>query len=182
MGGLAPAARRFARLVALAALASLAIAAEVAPAPGAARTTPAPDLLFGLFAAAAIRRPGAAPLALVFAAGALRDLLTGAPAGLGTAALLAGVEALRRAGAPLRRRGFGAEWAAAAGAGAALVALQALALVLTLHPAPPLRDLALRAAATALAYPAAALVARIALRIAPRGAAAEGDLMFGRRA
>jgi hypothetical protein len=182
MGGAAPGALRLLRLAVMASLAWVAIAAEVAPAAGSTRTVPAPDLLLGLFAAAAIRGPAAAPALLVFGAGVLRDLLTGAPPGLGAVGLIAGVEVLKRAGASLRRRRFGLEWAAVAGAGAAAVAAQALLLGLTLYPPPPLGDLALRAGMTALAYPVAALAARLALRLGPRAAVAEGELMFGRRA
>jgi rod shape-determining protein MreD len=163
---------------ALAAFGWAAVAIELAP----SVPRPAPDLLFCVVALWAIRRPAAAPLILAFLLGLGRDLVSGAPAGLGALALTLSAAALRSAGATLRRRNVIVEWAAVVAVAAAALLGQRLLLALTLAPAPGLGDLASRLAATALAWPVVVLALRLPARIGPAPATAEGGLMFERRA
>ena len=117
---------------------------------------PAPDLVFVLVAAWTIRRPAGAPLWEVVALGLAADILLSRPVGLGAAALLLSVEALRARAASPRAGRFPAEWAVVAAVGAvALLAMNGALAMVFLDPL-PLGVLARQAAATALAYPLAA--------------------------
>jgi rod shape-determining protein MreD len=144
-------------------------------------SSPMPDLMFCVAALWSIRRPAAAPLTLLFALALARDLVSGAPAGLGALAFVLVCAALRRNSAALRRRAFPVEWLTAATAAALMLTAQQALLIVTLAPTPSLDDLGLRFGATALAYPAVALIFRWAARVGPPNATADGELMFERR-
>ncbi len=172
---------RLAAMLGFVALGWAATAAELAPVMGAPGAWPAPDLLFCVAAALAVRRPAATPAALVFLLGLMRDMLGGGPVGLGALALLAGVEGARAAAARGRPLGLMAEWLGAALWAAAASGLVFVGLLVTLAPTPALAELGLRLAATAAAYPLVALALRVGLRGRP-AAGSDGDMMFGRRA
>jgi rod shape-determining protein MreD len=119
---------------------------------------PSPDLLFCVLAVWVVRRPDSLPVALVFALGVMRDLLTDPPPGIGALSLVVAVELLRARRRALARQSFLAEWAVAGLALAGMLAMQWLALLLTFAQ-PPYLSLVLQQAILTLAlYPAAALL------------------------
>jgi rod shape-determining protein MreD len=140
-----------------------------------------PDLLFCVAALWSIRRPAAVPLTVLFALALARDLVSGAPVGLGALAFVLVCAALRGNSAALRRRAFPVEWLTVATAAALMLTVHQALLMVTLAPTPSLEGLGLRFGVTALAYPAVALFFRWAARIGPANAAADGELMFERR-
>jgi rod shape-determining protein MreD len=140
-----------------------------------------PDLLFCVAALWSIRRPAAAPLTLLFAIALARDLVSGAPVGLGALAFVLVSAALRRNSAVLRRRAFPVEWLTVTAAAALMLTVQQALLIVTLAPTPSFDGLGAHFGATALAYPAVALFFRWAARVGPANAAADGELMFERR-
>ncbi|SDZ81396.1 rod shape-determining protein MreD [Rubrimonas cliftonensis] len=135
---------------------ALAIAASLAPMP----VRFAPDLLFCVLAVWAVRRPNSTPALAVFALGLARDLLSGAPAGAGALGLLIAVEGLRvarppRAGEGLR--GWLPVWGVVGAWAAAPAVVPWALLTVTFAPAPAFADIALRYAATVVAFPLAAV-------------------------
>lgn len=133
----------------------LGLAATVAPtlplAPGGGLMPP--DLAFCLTIAWVIRRPARLPFPAILAVGLLGDVLLARPVGLGALGLLVAAEAFRNRAHLFWSAPFPLEWLAAAGAFAALLAVEHLALEIVLA-APPGLTLSLRSlAATAVAYP-----------------------------
>lgn len=154
-----------------------ALAVELAP----GRAMPRPDILFCIVALWSLRRPLWTASLAVFALGLARDLLGGAPVGLGALTLLMASVLLRAQAATVRRRSVFIEWAVVAGAFAAMAMAQQALLTLTLAPTPPSGDLLLRLAATALVWPVIALALRWAVRLGPAPLPVEGGLRFERR-
>ncbi len=183
MSALSQGAVAAARAAALAAAACVAIATELAPLSAIAWESAAttPDLLLCLLGAAALRRPAAAAPALVLALGLTRDLLAGGAVGAGALGLLLAAGVLRAAAEPLRRRSFLSRWGAFAGAAALGALTPWLLLTLTLAPAPTLAEIALRVAATALAFPLFALALRLGPRIGPAARLRDAEPIFARR-
>jgi rod shape-determining protein MreD len=144
---------------AFAVLSWVAIAVEIAPTGGAAK----PDLLVGVAAAWALRRPGVVPLAAVLAAGLLRDLLTDAPVGAGALGLTLAAAVLRANAAALAARGFLAQCVGAAVGGALAVLTPCALLVLTLAPQPAPEHIFLRIVGAAVVF------APLALALRPHG-------------
>lgn len=127
------------------------------------RTFAMPDILLGVTAAWAARRPDTLPILLVAAVFLLADLLFQRPPGLHTALVLILTEWLRRRAPRLRRGSFLGEWAAV-GTGLAAVALaDRLLLALVLTPQPPLGLTLIQVILTIATYPAVAGIAQVAL-------------------
>ena len=130
---------------------------------------PAPDILLLTAMAWVVRRPEQAPAPLLGALFLLRDVLTGAPPGLGAALALIATENLRGRRFEPGLAGLLSEWSRVA----ALIALVALAeqvvLSMLLLPVSETGSVLGRAILSALAYPATviALRALVGLR-APR--------------
>jgi rod shape-determining protein MreD len=160
----------------------VALGFELAPVTGGARSLPAPDFLFCALAVWVARRPEAAPVALVFALGLLRDLLGGGAIGAGALALMLAVEGLRAQGAGLQRRGFLVEWLTVGLWATALLAMHWLALAVVFAPTPLPGDLGLRLVLTIATYPAAALALRWVARIGRRDGADRATPRYGRGA
>lgn len=153
------------RAAALAVLALLAVLIEAAPLGVAPLSLPSPDIVFCLVALWAIRAPEAAPLALVFGLGLMRDLITDLPPGLGALTLVAAAEALKSRAALLARQPFPVEWFWVALAAAAMSAAQWLGLLLSFAQPPYATLLAQQITATVAVYPlAAALFYRLLRR------------------
>lgn len=127
-----------------------------APGSGAA----APDLLYCVVAAFVIRAPGALPVAMVLALGLFADLILTRPPGLGALGLLGASEILRAPGGARRDWSAPREWLMAVLVFAAMVAILALLLKLTLLAPPTLAGLRGHVIATALAYPFVSLAVR----------------------
>ena len=134
---------------------ALGLVATVAPtlplSPGGALMPP--DLAYCLTIAWVVRRPARLPFPAILAVGLLGDLLLARPVGLGALGLLVLAEAFRHRAHLFWSAPFPLEWLAAAGAFAALLAAEHLALSLVLSE-PPGLALSLRSlGATAVAYP-----------------------------
>lgn len=164
---------RLAHVAFVLALGLVAVSIEAAPLGFEADAWPSPDLLFCIVAYWSLRRPEAVPLIAVFAAGLARDLLTDAPVGAGVLTLVLAAEALRAAGRPLARRGFGAEWLAVAGGFAAVLIVQWLLVLLVLAHPPYLVELGQQWLITLALYPLLAAVFRWLFRVR-RAKAEEG--------
>jgi rod shape-determining protein MreD len=93
-----------------------------------------PDLVFGLLAAAVLRRPDRVPLVLVLGLGLAGDILLARPLGLGALGLLAGIEALRALAGRVGSGPFVVEWLGVAVVFAGVVALSEALLALVLLP------------------------------------------------
>lgn len=133
-------------------LAFAAIHVPMVPISHAADRFALPDLLYCLALAFVVRRPTAAPLALVLAAGLLGDILLAKPPGLGALGLVLASEAVRTRRRWLRAS-FAAEWLTAALLFAVVTASTALLLAVTLAPPPNPTPLAAHWLATVLTYP-----------------------------
>lgn len=142
-----------ARLAATAVLLGLAIAVDLAPLAQGAQGWPVPDLLLCAVACIVGRRPRMLPSWLVFAAGLARDLLSGAPVGPGTAALVVGAAYLRDRAATPRGPSFAAEWLRFAAVAGGTLILPAALLWVTFAGVPDAAALGSRWAATVAAYP-----------------------------
>lgn len=154
----------------------LAILIGLAPIDARASARPSPDLLFCVAAFLAIRRPSATPAILVLLLGLARDLIGGAPLGLGALTLWGAVEYLR-----FHRNGLIGSLPTEIGTIAVLAFLIPLlhlaAMTLVLAPSPALEVLASGAIATIFAYCAVALLFRFVFRI--RGEAEENLRLIG---
>ena len=137
---------------------ALAAAIDFMPLLGAAKTWPVPDLLLCLVVCLSLRRPAWLPLALVFAAGLGRDLLTGGAVGAGAMVLLLIADRLSSRATAQRSAGWLGEWAAAAAAAVLMVAVPALLVWLVLADVPSAGALLDRWLATVAAYPVVALL------------------------
>ncbi len=177
MAGNASRPARLAGMAALAALGWLAILIGLAPIDARAAAWPAPDLLFGVVACFAVRRPSSSPAALILVLGLARDVLGGGPAGLGALTLWAAAEYLR-----FHRDRFIRSPLAEAGALAALSLLlpfaHLVAMTALFAPSPPLSVLALGAISTFAAALAVRVLLVHLLRIG--GEAVENHRLIGR--
>lgn len=156
---------RVLRQILLLVLGLLAIYAEAAPIGHAAQSWPSPDMLFLVIAFFSVRRPGTALLLWVFVLGLSRDLLTDTPVGIGALSLVAASEALKSLHLTLRRASFATEMLTVAAVLAGMLAMQWLAVVTTLLPAPPIGVMLRQWALTVALYPAIALVLRWLFRV-----------------
>lgn len=170
MLGIWPVLRRLIGLAGVLALLWVALALDLAPFAGAALSWPAPDLLVCIVACLVLRRPAVMPGLLVFAAGLVRDFLSGGAVGPGALSLLLACEMLRGRAAVLHRRGFLLEWAEVAAVAALPVLLPAALQWIAFEEVPGQGRLAVRWLATALCYPAVVALLRVGHDRSLRGA------------
>ena len=156
---------RLLRTLVFATLGLLAIYIEAAPLGLGADALPSPDLLLCVVVYWSIRRPGSTPLALVFGLGLCRDLLTDAPLGAGTLALVLISQILVERRIWLSHQPAVMEWLVFSLAAIGNLAIQWGLLVITLGQPPYLSQIALVAAGTIVSYPVVALIFRWLLRI-----------------
>ena len=156
---------RLARMALVGFLGMLAIYVEAAPLGVATGSPPSPDLLLCVVAYWSIRRPGSIPLALVFALGLVRDLLTDMPVGAGVLSLVLVSEAFKRWRGRIGRSLFMSEWIAVAAASVAGTALVWLLVAITFAQPPYPSDLLNQCIYTAMVYPLLVVVLRWGLRI-----------------
>jgi rod shape-determining protein MreD len=156
---------RLLRMALLSLLGFLAIFVEAAPLGVGPKAIPSPDLLFCIVAAIAVRRPGSAPLLLVFVLGLSRDLLTDLPVGLGALTLVLAAEGLKARSVTLRRRSVVIEWLAFAGIVLAMLAAQWAMVFVSFAQPPYLFDLLRQWVLTVLAYPLVVVTVRWIFRI-----------------
>lgn len=161
---------RLIRLALLIGLSLLAIFTEAAPLGHTTEVLPSPDLLFLLVAHFSIRRPGSAPMLLIFALGLVRDLLTDVPVGIGALALVAASELCKSMHQSLKRSGFGSELLTIALCLAGVLFVQWLAVLLTFLQPPAIVTLLQQWAITIAIYPILALLLRWMFRIGWRKA------------
>jgi len=138
----------------------LAILAEAAPLGLAPTAQPSPDLLFGIIAYWAARRPDATPILLVATLGLLRDLLTDVPVGAGALTLTLASEFLRAQSGRLARTIYPFEWLIIAGVAAAMLLAQWAMVLVTLAQPPYLSYLAMQWIYTVSLIPVIALILR----------------------
>ncbi|MEX2519816.1 MAG: hypothetical protein WD969_10845 [Paracoccaceae bacterium] len=167
----------YANMAVLVSFGWLAILIGLAPIDARAAARPSPDLLFCVAAFLAIRRPSATPAILVLLLGLVRDVIGGAPVGLGALTLWGAVEYLRFHRERLIRS-LPAEIGVIAALAFLIPALHLAAMTLTLAPSPALEVLASGAVATIVAYCLVALLFRYVFRI--RGEAEENLRLIGR--
>jgi rod shape-determining protein MreD len=153
-----PLAMRGAALMGVAALLSIGVSLDLAPLSGAWRAWPMPDLLLCMVLVLAIRRPWLMPVLLVFAAGLLRDLLSGGPVGPGALLLALVSETVSRRHALARRHERLGEGLVVALAAAVVVVVPAVMLWMVLAEAPGWGALWARWLATLVAYPVVAIL------------------------
>ncbi len=163
-----------ARMCLMLVLGMLAIYVAAAPLGIGPAAPPSPDLLLCVVVYWTARRPGATPLAAVFALGLVRDLMTDVPTGAGALGLVLVAEGVRRLRHRLARASFILEWLVLAGAALVSAALLWLLVALTLTQPPYAAVLFHQALYTAMAYPLVALVFRWGLRITWRGSGRKG--------
>ena len=118
----------------------------------------APDLLYCLVAAYAIRAPRALPVAVVLALGLFADLMLARPPGLGALGLLGASELLRAPGGGARGWSGPREWLVAMLVFVGMIAGMALVLWLAFLDPPAPAGLRRHVIATAVAYPFVALL------------------------
>lgn len=163
------------RALLLGLIGAFAVGIEAAPLGLAPRAVPSPDLLACVVAAVAVRQPEAAPLLVVFALGAARDLVTDVPPGAGAASLVLLLEMLRARSATLMRRSLVTECVWVAGALLAMLFLQYFLVLLTLSQPPYLMEIIRQWALTAALYPVVAPVVRWGLGIRRRQGEFRGE-------
>lgn len=161
------------RMAGLGIVGMLAVTVEAAPLGISAAAWPSPDLLFCVVAFWALRAPQAVPVLLVFALGLMRDLLTDLPVGLGALTLVFGAEVLKGRQPTLTRQPFGIAWGWVALVAAGMAAALWIGVAVSLAEPPGIGPLALQVLATALVYPAVAVVLPLAVGRARRAAGAE---------
>jgi rod shape-determining protein MreD len=156
-------------LVGLGVLATLAVTMPLGP----GGELVAPDLLYCLLVAWAVRRPARTPLWAVVALGLFADVLLSRPIGLGALGLMLVVEAFRRRALLFHGAPFLIEWGAAAAGFALMLLGMRLALELVFVEPPGFRLLGRHLLATAIAYPLVVLGLAWCLRLrAPRAVSA----------
>jgi rod shape-determining protein MreD len=98
----------------------------------------------------------------------MRDLLTDAPAGAGTLALVLAAEAVKEMRPQLARGSFHIEWLVLAGAALGTSMLMWLLVLVTFAQPPYLLDLLHQSLYTVMAYPVLAFAFRYGLRVSRR--------------
>ena len=156
---------RLFRMMLVGVMGMLAIYVEAAPLGVPVGAPPSPDLLLCIVAYWSIRRPGSIPLALVFALGLTRDLLTDVPVGAGVLSLLLVSEAFKKWRRHLARSMFLTEWLAVAAVSLAGTALVCILVALTFAQPPYLMGLLHQCLYTAMIYPFLVLILRWGLRV-----------------
>ncbi|MGR3541514.1 MAG: hypothetical protein ACU0BS_08810 [Hasllibacter sp.] len=114
---------------------------------------PAPDILLLAAFAWVVRRPDRAPALLVAAALLLRDLLTGAPPGLGAALGLIATERMRGRRFEPGAQGFLSEWVRVGGLLLVVALAEMVILSALLVPGPPAGGVVLRVILGVVLYP-----------------------------
>ena len=167
MSGTGPLAalRRGGAMAALAALALAGLLVQAAPmGPLADATTP--DLFWCVLAFFALRRPDAAPLALVAVLVVVRDALLAGPLGAGALSLLLGFEILRWRALELPApRSVWGDWLWASAVYAGALGLQWGLLAVSLGHPPALAALGPHLLATVVAIPCVAALLRYVFRL-----------------
>lgn len=156
---------RLVRALALVLAACLAIALEAAPLGLAPLALPSPDLVACVVAVWVVRTPEAVPLALIFAIGLMRDLVTDIPPGLGALSLVVAAEIVRSQRDMLVRQPFAVEWLWVGLALAVMMLLQWGVVLLSLSQPPYIETMAEIFGITLAAYPLVAATARWGLRL-----------------
>lgn len=135
---------------------------------------PGPDILYTLTIAYIIRRPEYVPLwSLVFVF-FMRDVLTMAPLGLGTLAMVAASELVRNNLQAFREYFFSIEWLWVSVIFAGMLVLQKVLLTLSISSSPSFVDMLIELLFTMLAYPVTVALMRYGFGI-ERPAAGKTD-------
>lgn len=137
---------------------------ELAPIGIGADALPSPDLLFCLAACCALRRPKAVPMPLVFLLGLGRDLLMGAPVGIGALTLVLTTVFLSESRSWFQKRTFWSEWLCCVLIFAATLVVQWFLLAILFVRPPTVLDLVQLLTMTATAYIPIAILLRILFR------------------